>query len=210
MISAVLLAAGGARRFDGSQKLLARVPHDGASIPLVRFSVICLLAAKLERIVVVLGREAEAVRQSLADCPVEMVVNAEAHTGMSSSLRSGVAEIARRWPDSAAILIALGDQPIVERRIIDALVSQLAERGNDGSAPAIVAPKFQGALGTPVLFTMPLVSELLALSGDRGARSVVERDASRVRYVEFDRPAPLDVDTVTDLATLTSALRTSK
>jgi CTP:molybdopterin cytidylyltransferase MocA len=59
------------------------------------------------------------------------------------------------------------------------------------------------------LFTPPLLPELLALRGDRGARSVVERDASRVRYVDFARPAPRDVDTVTDLANLANELRTS-
>ena len=209
MIAAVLLAAGSARRFGGSQKLLASVPHEGGNIPLVRLSVIGLLAAKLERIVVVVGREGESVRQCLSDVPVEIVANSEAETGMSSSLRVGVAEGARRWPDSEGILIALGDQPIVAREIIDSLVAALRDRSDGGCAPAIVAPRFEGMLGTPVLFTLPLLPELLALRGDHGARSVIERDGSRVRFVDFDRPAPLDVDTVTDLTNLTSELRAS-
>ena len=209
MISAVLLAAGSARRFGG-QKLLASVPHEGSSIPLVRLSVICLLAAKLERVVVVVGKEGESVRQCLADFPLEIVANAEAETGMSSSLRIGVTEAARRWPDSDGILITLGDQPIVEREIIDAVVTQLTRNGENGCAKSIVAARFQGQLGTPVLFTPEMVPELLALRGDRGARSVVERDVSRVCFVDFDRPAPLDVDTVTDLAHLTSELRSSR
>lgn len=210
MIAAVLLAAGNARRFGGSQKLLAPVPHDGGTIPLVRFTVICLLAAKLERIVVVVGREGESVRQCLTEFPVHIVANSEAESGMSSSLRVGVAEAARRWPESNAILIALGDQPIVEREIIEALVTALSSKDDNGCAPAIVAPRFQGVLGTPVLFTPPLLPELLALHGDRGARSVVERDTSRVRFVDFDRPAPLDVDTAADLTNLTSELRSSR
>ena len=209
MISAVLLAAGSARRFGG-QKLLASVPREGSSIPLVRLSVICLLAAKLERVVVVVGRDGELVRQCLADLHLELVANAEAETGMSSSLRLGVTEAARRWPDSDGILIALGDQPIVDREIIEAVVTQLRRDADGACAPAIVAPRFQGRLGTPVLFTSQLVPELLALRGDRGARSVVERDLSRVRFVDFDRPPPLDVDTVTDLTHLTSELRSSR
>ena len=210
MISAVLLAAGSARRFDGSQKLLAPVPHDGTSIPLVKLSAICLLAAKLERIVVVVGRDGESVRRCLTGLALEIIANIEAESGLSSSLRLGAAEAARRWPESEAILIALGDQPIVDRDILDTLVTQLAIGGDDGRAPAIVAPRFRGELGTPVLFTMPLLPELLALHGDRGARSVVERDPARVRYVDFDKPAPLDVDTITDLANLTSELRPSR
>ena len=210
MISAVLLAAGSARRFGGSQKLLASVPHEDTRIPLVQLSVLCLLAANLERILVVVRTEGESVRGCLSGLPVEVVANVEAATGMSSSLRLGVAEATRRWPESEGILIALGDQPIVEREIIDTLVTQLSTRGADGCAPAIVAPRFQGQLGTPVLFTLPMVPELLALRGDHGARSVVERDPSRVRFVDFDRPPPLDVDTPTDLASLTSELRPSR
>lgn len=202
MISAVLLAAGSARRFDGSQKLLAPVPYEGATIPLVRLSVLCLLAAQVERIVVVVGRDGAAVRQSLTGCPAVVVTNAGAEDGMSSSLRLGVEATSERWPDSKALLIALGDQPIVDRAIIETLVRRLEERCD----AAIVAPRFQGALGTPVLFTLPLVPELLALRGDRGARSVVERDPSRVAYVDFDRPAPLDVDTMTDLGNLVRSI----
>jgi len=204
MISAVLLAAGSARRFDGGQKLLASVPYEGATIPLVRLSVMCLLAAPLERVIVVVGREGDAVRRGLAGCPVEIVSNADAEGGMSSSLRLGVEAAARIWPDSRGLLVALGDQPIVDREIIHALVRQL-----DLDGVAIVAPRFQGTPGTPVLFTPPLLPELLALRGDRGARSVVERDASRVRYVDFAWPAPRDVDTVTDLTNLVNELRTS-
>ena len=204
MISVVLLAAGSARRFDGRQKLLAAVPYEGATIPLIRLSVLCMLSARLERVIVVVGRDTDAVRQSLVGCPVEIVVNADAEEGMSSSLRTGVEAAARRWPDSEGILIALGDQPIVDREILDVIVGQLELH----RAP-IVAPRFQGVLGTPVLFAPALLPELLALRGDRGARSVVERDASRVSYLDFDCPAPRDVDTVTDLANLTNELRTS-
>jgi CTP:molybdopterin cytidylyltransferase MocA len=46
--------------------------------------------------------------------------------------------------------------------------------------------------------------EILALAGDRGARAVVERDATRVAVVEIDRSMPEDVDTPEDYARLLS------
>ena len=58
-----------------------------------------------------------------------------------------------------------------------------------------------------MLFDRTLAPELLAVGGDRGARIVVERDATRVSYVEFDRDVPLDVDTPGDVAALGTALR---
>ena len=49
----------------------------------------------------------------------------------------------------------------------------------------------------PILFP-----ELCALSGDRGARGVIERDAGRVALVPFDVPMPPDLDTPDDYARL--------
>ena len=92
-----------------------------------------------------------------------------------------------------AVLIALGDQPFVAGEIIPAL---LAARERTGKA--IVAPRYRDGRGNPVLFSRELFGELLEVSGDQGARSVVERDAGRVTLVDFDLPMPQDLDTPED------------
>jgi molybdenum cofactor cytidylyltransferase len=203
MISAVLLAAGSARRFDGSQKLLALVPSADGPVPLVRHSVSALLDAGLTHIVVVIGRDAERVRAGLTGLDVRLVLNPEFVTGLSSSLRIGVSEAIRVWPTDDAILIALGDQPLTGTGVLESILRTIAERGNRW----IIAPRFRGELGNPVLFARALVPELLDVSGDRGARGVVERDRSRVHYVDFESAMPPDVDTVSDLAALTARSR---
>ena len=175
-------------------------------VPLVRRSVSGLLNAGLKDIVVVIGRDAEEVRQCLEGLDVRIVVNADYRSGMSSSLRMGVSEAIRLWPKLETLLIALGDQPLTGTGIIELLLRAVTERGANDGAP-IVAPRFRGEIGNPVLFARELVPELLAVSGDRGARAVIERDASRLRYVDFDRAMPPDVDTVSDLAALTDAFR---
>jgi len=67
---------------------------------------------------------------------------------------------------------------------------------------AIAAPRYRDGPGNPVLFGRETFAELLAISGDRGARSVVERDPGRVALVAFDCPMPQDVDTPEDFARL--------
>jgi molybdenum cofactor cytidylyltransferase len=196
MIAAVLLAAGSARRFDGSQKLLASVPGAEGPVPLVRRSALALLDTGLKHIVVVIGREAEPVRSGLAGLDVRFVVNADHASGLSSSLRAGVSEAIRMWPSDEALLIALGDQPLTGTGILESILRVAAERGDR----SIVAPRFRRELGNPVLFARALVPELLETTGDRGARGVVERDQSRVHYVDFESAMPPDVDTVSDLA----------
>lgn len=209
MIAGVLLAAGAARRFDGSQKLLAALPVGGDQVPLVRRSVDGLLAAGLKRIVVVIGREADEVRRSLEGLDLQFVTNAAYATGLSSSLRAGVAEAMQLWPKAEWLLIALGDQPLAGTGVVEALVRTSAHIGSGRGTPRIIAPRFAGESGNPVLFSRELAPELLVASGDRGARSVIEREPGRVRYVEFDFPAPIDIDTVQDLATLRDRQRGS-
>lgn len=209
MIAAVLLSAGRAQRFDGPQKLLAAVPYEGGTVPLVRLSVLGLMEGGVQHILVVGGRDGALVRDCLAGLEVSFVLNEAFASGMSSSLRVGVQEAAQRWPESVGVLIALGDQPLVDSGIVAALLERVVARARTASEPWIVAPRFRGTAGNPVIFSRALLSELLLLTGDRGARGIVERDPSRVDYVDFDREAPLDVDTLDDLADLTGNLRLS-
>lgn len=210
MIVGVLLAAGSARRFDGTQKMLARVPDKTGErpLPLVRLAVLGLCEAGLDH-VVVLGREAEAVRACVADLGSRFVVNPEFATGMSSSLRKGVEYALEHWPTADGLLIALGDQPLTGQGtgIVEVLVEHFRRAPNQERRPLIVAPRYRGEIGNPVLFDRTLAPELVGITGDRGARSVVERDPTRVRYVEFDRDAPRDVDTPGDVAALSAELR---
>ena len=208
MIVGVLLAAGSARRFDGTQKLLASVPNRNGerAVPLVRLAVLGLCEAGLDH-VVVLGREAEAVRACVADIGSTFVVNPAFSSGMSSSLRVGVEHALAHWQAVDGLLIALGDQPLAGTGIAEVLVERFQSPAGQGSKPLIVAPRYRGELGNPVLFDRALAPELLAVTGDRGARGVVERDPTRVSYVDFDRTAPRDVDTAGDVSALSAELR---
>jgi len=208
MIVGILLAAGNARRFDGTQKLLAQVPDkNGArTVPLVRLAVRGLSEAGMEH-VVVLGREAEAVRACVADLGSRFVVNTAFASGMSSSLRAGVDYALERWPSADGLLVALGDQPLAGTGIVEALIERFRNAPHDSGRSMIIAPRYRGELGNPVLFDRSLAPELLAVTGDRGARGVVESDPTRVDYVDYDRTPPRDIDTAADLSAFTDESR---
>jgi molybdenum cofactor cytidylyltransferase len=166
-----------------------------------------LVEAGVDRIVVVTGHDAGKVQEALNGLDVRFVFNAAYAAGMSGSLRAGVEAVGRQWPDTTALLIALGDQPLLGSGVIEELKQRFGAATKGESPVRIVAPRFRGEAGTPVLFSIELVPELLRITGDRGARSVVDRDAARVAYVDFDRPAPPDVDSAADLAALQAGLR---
>lgn len=186
---AVVLAAGRADRF-GRQKLVA----DYRGIPLVRRVARNVLASSVDRVVVVVGHDAERVVEALADLPVDVVRNPEPARGMGSSIRVGVAAVAE---EARAVLVVLGDQPEVGPEIADRVLN-----GDPEGAADVVVPVYREGQANPVLFRRPVFAELLALGGDRGARTVVKRDPGRVRRVVMDRSIPGDVDTPDDLRRL--------
>ena len=188
MIAAVILAAGLARRM-GRQKLLLEV----AGKTVVRWSVEAV-RPHVDDLVVVTGADDARIRTALEGLSPRFAVNPRPQAGQGSSIAVGMAALR---PGTAAVLIALGDQPRLPDGVIAALL-----RARDETGRAIVAPVYRGVQGTPVLFTAEVFRELAALDGDAGARSIVQARPERVARVPIDAPMPPDVDTPEDYARL--------
>lgn len=185
MITGVLLAAGGARRF-GSQKLVARV----GGTPIVRHAADALRTG-VDELVVVVGSDAPLVREALAGLDARFVENADWTSGLSASLRAGTVAV---HDESDAAVIALGDQPGLDPSVVRRVVAAWRT-----SAKPIVTARYRGTRGHPVLLDRMVFAEAAALSGDVGARVLMDRDPTRVAYVDVDQAAPRDVDELTDL-----------
>jgi molybdenum cofactor cytidylyltransferase len=189
-IAAVVLAAGRASRM-GSNKLVAEL--DGE--PIVRRTVRAVLGSRARPVIVVTGHEAEAVRRALAGLEVRFVHNPDFADGMSTSLRAGIA--AAGAVDAA--LICLGDMPRLQVEHFDAVISAFRA----GDPTEIIVPTHDRKRGNPVLWPRCYFAEIAELSGDVGARALIERYADHVRLVAIDDPAILvDVDTPAALAEL--------
>ena len=188
MIAGIVLAAGFARRM-GRQKLLLQLQGK----PVVRWAVERLLP-RVEDLVVVTGRDDASVREGLAGLAVRFALNPRPQDGQGSSIAVGVTALT---PWTRAALIALGDQPKTPDLVVPALLAAFARSGKP-----IVVPVFQGVQGTPVIFAREIFPELSRLTGDAGARSVVDARPARVERVAFDLPMPPDVDTPEDYAKL--------
>ena len=191
MIAAILLAAGHARRF-GAPKLLQDL--DGK--PVIRWSAELLAHPPIVELVVIVPREHEAIAHALHGLPARFVVNPHPDEGMASSIACGIAALDAGIQGA---VIALADEPRLERAVLERVVARYKEGG-----VSIVAPSYRGVPGHPVLFDRTVFGELRALTGDTGARSVVERDPGRVAVLELDEPRPVDVDTPGDLERLRS------
>ncbi|MCE9572496.1 MAG: NTP transferase domain-containing protein [Deltaproteobacteria bacterium] len=190
-VAAIVLAAGRSSRM-GANKLLAEL--EGA--PLVRHATLAALASSARPVVVVVGNEADLVRAAIADLDVAFVHNPDFATGMASSLRAGIAAV----PEAAGALVCLGDMPRVTAAHLGVLLDAFAEADDDG---AIIVPTCDRKRGNPVLWGRGRFAEIASLSGDVGARALIDRHAASVRWVAVDDPAILlDIDTPDALATL--------
>jgi molybdenum cofactor cytidylyltransferase len=184
----VLLAGGAARRFGGG-KLLHPLPG-GLPIGIAAWR---NLRHALDRTVVVVRAGDEALAQLFRGEGAQVVVSQEAVQGMGHSLASGVSATA----DACGWVIALADMPNVAPQTIRAIAAAI-----EGGAP-LALPVYRGERAHPVGFSARCRGELLALTGDSGARSVLQRYADEAVKLEVDDPGVLqDVDTIQDYEAL--------
>jgi molybdenum cofactor cytidylyltransferase len=194
VIAGIVLAAGLSRRMGRAKMLM---PVDGRAI--IRHAVESVLAGGVDSVWVVTGPDVEPIEAALAGLTVQIVVNPAPEEGQSGSLRAGIAALP---PSVEAVLIALGDQPALAPSIIPAL---LAARRT--SPKLIVAPRYRDGQGNPVVFKREIFPELLRLTGDQGARPLIQKEPARVEWVELDLPMPPDVDTPADYEKIRAKLR---
>jgi molybdenum cofactor cytidylyltransferase len=184
VITGVLLAAGASTRM-GVNKLLLRLEGE----PIVRRAARRLCDAGLDEVLVVLGRDAEAVREALDGLPCRFAINTGYQTGLGSSFRVAVEHLG---PADAAVF-ALADQPFVTtdqyRRIGDAYRERHA---------AIVSVRYGEVTAPPHLFARELFPELTRLQ--HGAKPVLMRHQDRAVVLDFPAHQLVDIDTPEDYA----------
>jgi len=181
-ISAIVLAAGQSKRMGKAKQLLPF--GDGTILETVINS---LAESKVDEIILVLGYQAEEIRESLPYTPAKTVINPSYQEGMSSSIICGMNTVDE---NADAVMIVLGDQPLLGTDVIDRLVKEY--RGGDRG---IVVPLYKKRRGNPVIFDIKYKDKLSALHGDIGGREIVASDREDVLEVNIESEAVIcDID----------------
>jgi molybdenum cofactor cytidylyltransferase len=189
-VAALVLAAGRSRRMAPLNKLL--VP-DAKGIAMIARVVDNALASQASPVIVVTGHERERIEEALAGKPVLYAHADEYAEGLSASLKAGLAAVP---PESEGVMVCLGDMPLVSAPMFDRLLAAFdPEEGR-----AIVQPTYRGKQGNPMLWAREFLPEMLALTGDIGARHLAAKHADRRVEVEMPDDAVLrDFDTTESL-----------
>ena len=153
-----------------------------------------LARSAIDRILVVVGHEAERVEEALrmsVGREVTLVRNPDPDGDMLSSVRCGL----RALPGGCeAVLVALGDQPRISAETIDALIDAYGAHRK-----GIVVPAHRGKRGHPVLFAASYSTEILERYDGTGLRGLLAAHPEDVLELEVPDPSVLcDMDSPED------------
>lgn len=188
-ISGVILAAGRSRRMGRPKQLLR---YRGRTF--LQHALDCAREADLDRLILVLGHEADAILEKTDVRGVEVVVNRDYGLGQSTSVIRGL--------DAAGacdgVLFQLGDQPLVESDTLNRIIGCFRKEG-----PGAVVPVYQGTRGNPALLGTCFFHQIRTLRGDTGPRRILRDDPDRVRLLPVeDEGIVRDIDTPEEWARL--------
>ncbi len=184
----IVLAAGKGSRFEDGTHKLAQALGDSS---VLAETLAHALASRLPVVVVTTEAFADVARRSVAARDVvvlpEIGSDGAGPLGMGVSIAAGVG--AR--PHASGWLVLPGDMPLVRPSTLQAVARGLDQH-------TLLYAQHRGRRGHPVGFAAELYSELVALTGDEGARRLLARYPAF--GVEIEDPGILvDIDTRSDL-----------
>lgn len=185
----MILAAGCSQRFGGC-KQLAEI-HQQALL-LRSIETARAVVNEPSQVHLILGARATAIQSQLhhqlTALGVSVHINPQWQQGMGTSLAWGVAQLHERYQ---GVLVVLADQVALTPEHLHQLIDSW-RAGNE-----LVCAGYGDILGVPAIFSRDYFTALMQLSGDRGARSVIQQ--CRQRRVIPLAAAAIDIDTPDDL-----------
>jgi CTP:molybdopterin cytidylyltransferase MocA len=188
-LPAIVLAAGASRRL-GQPKQLLTIGGETLMSRAIRLA----LMAGASPVFAVLGAHYDRVRELVKSSQAMPVLNESWNEGIASSIHAGLRALDEILPTSAGVLILACDQPRLTGQHLREMLETFAAQAN----PAIVASAYAGALGVPAAFPRLAFPYLFALTGDKGARTLLLHAPCPLVALEF-AGGDVDIDSPNDL-----------
>lgn len=186
MIAGLICAAGLGKRLGSAKPLLSNDNSTMLGLVLDQYR-----ESELECLIVVLGHDARRVVGEIDLKGLRVVINSRPSQGLSSSIQRGLAHLP---PECTAVMIAMGDMPLIRTKTINSLISAFRK-----TKKGIVAPVYKSQRGHPVILDLKYQSDILALRGDVGAKSILDANSEDIRETKVTSDEVItDVDTYED------------
>lgn len=185
-IAAVIVSAGFSSRMGRFKPLLPFGDQTAVEI-VIRAFANCSVAP----VVVVGGHRFGDLQKVVAQTTAICTDNPNFRQGMFSSFKHGIG----RLPDNINAFFAHPvDIPLIAPHVVPRMLNAFEQHPD-----AVIYPRYQGALGRPVLIPADLIVEILASNDKGGLRSILKSHADRFRFVEVTHPGILaDMDDMED------------
>jgi molybdenum cofactor cytidylyltransferase len=201
----VILAAGESLRM-GRDKALLPWPPLGPSSPdappsgTLLTSTIQALSACCDLVIVVAGKNRDALAPIVYASAAFLAVNSEPERGQFSSLQTGLQEVLNQGRDAA--LITLVDHPPPSGETLARLTEAFVTRTHEIWA---VVPEFEGQHGHPIVIGREMIEAFLRVPAISNAREIEHAQQPHICYIPVNDPqVTTNVDTPQDYASLES------
>jgi len=184
-IHCIVLAAGNSQRFCGDK---TKVCFNGKPMSV---SIALTLQTITPNVLLIINQSNRHLQQTADKQGISYIINSH-NSGIGSSISQAVSASlqARGW------LMCLGDMPFIQPDTYQKVHAALLQ----GDEHSIVLPRYNTGTGHPAGFSSAWGTQLQNLSGDNGARTIINKNTNRIRYIDVnDCGIHIDIDTRDDL-----------
>ena len=172
MIAAILLAAGQSKRLFNQNKLTKN--YKGK--PLINHAVQSIIKSKIEKLIIVLGFEYLKVKKKInKNKKIKFVINHNYTRGIASSIKCGLKKISNK---SDGFIIVQADMPKISKNILNKLYKEIKTNKKE-----IFVPRKNNKIGNPIGFKLSMINQLKKISGNRGAKFIIQKNKSKIKYI---------------------------
>ena len=158
---------------DGENKLTKEIQ----GVPLIKHSVKNILASSVDELIIVLGFQKEIIEKLIdKNNKIKFVFNKDFENGMASSIKTGLDNLSEK---TEAFFICLGDMPMINHDIYNQLFKSKDNK-------EIIVPTYKGQQGNPVLFDKSMKETVMNITGDAGAKKILEFNKNKILNLEIN------------------------
>ncbi|HED36370.1 MAG TPA: nucleotidyltransferase family protein [Gammaproteobacteria bacterium] len=184
-IHCIVLAAGSSQRFDGDK---TEICLHGKPMSI---NIALILQAITPNVLLIINQNNKNLQQAADKQGINCIINKQ-NCGIGSSISQAITASlqAKGW------LICLGDMPFIQPDTYQRIYAALLQ----GDTHSIVLPRYNTKAGHPAGFSSVWKTQLQNLTGDSGARAIINKNTQHIRYIEVDDSGiHIDIDTQDDL-----------
>jgi len=194
MLAILILAAGNSNRLGKAKQLL---PFQNTT--LLGHTIQVAQSTQLP-IAVVTGARQYEIENEIEKFKVDAVFNPFWQQGMSTSLQTGLHYLQTKFPNLQGLLVMVCDQPFINEILLNELIEKYSINNKS------VASSYNNIAGVPAIITKDFFSEIEQLSGDKGARTILNNN--NFEMVSFSN-GTIDIDTPEEYDKFVQTIRTN-